>query len=81
MQRDLRLGRVLSVVVLVLGGTTTVGLCQDCTQETARWSQGPADAVYTTSGKSYFGSGTLLMVGDASDINSPQVLGLSLIHI
>ena len=69
------LRRVVSLALFVLGGTHAVGLCQDCTQETERWSQGPADAVFTASGQSYFGSGTHLMVGDASDINAPQVMG------
>lgn len=75
MYRILQLGRVTSLALVVLGGMTAVGLCQNTTQEVARWTQGPADAVFTAAGHSYFGSGTLLIVGDASDINAPRVVG------
>ncbi len=75
MNRISGLGRVLPLVIVILTGITAAGLCQTNTQEVARWPQGPADAVFTAAGHSYFGSGTLLIVGDASDINSPQVTG------
>jgi len=75
MYRILRLGSVLSQVFVVLAGMTAVGLCRDGTQEVKRWPRGPADAVVTTYTQSYFGSGTVLMVGDISDISFPRIVG------
>ena len=48
---------------------------QNCAQLVADWPHGPADAVYTAHGTSYFGSGTVLMIGDVSDISDPQIEG------
>ncbi len=62
----------LTAILLFLVAPATA---QDCARLTAEWPYGPADAVFTKHGKSYFGSGTALVFGDVSDLTNPRVEG------
>jgi hypothetical protein len=73
--------RALSSALVYLSVTaglvslTATAAGQDCAQLVARQSRGPADAVFTRFGASYFGAGTELMIGDISDIQEPEIAG------
>ncbi len=66
---------VTSILVAVLSCLSVPAAAQNCAQLVADWPHGPADAVYTAHGTSYFGSGTVLVIGDVSDISDPQIEG------
>lgn len=69
-------GLALSLsLAAILVGMTAPAAAQDCGQLAANWPHGPADAVFTAHGRSYFGSGTVLVIGDVSDIFNPRIEG------
>jgi hypothetical protein len=69
----------LTVVVSTLIAAASLSLAaaaaEECPQVVDRWPAGPADAVFTRAGRAYFGSGTVLTIGDVSVPSSPVVLG------
>jgi len=71
--------RPLTVVVSTLIAAASLSLAaaaaEECPQVVDRWPAGPADAVFTRAGRAYFGSGTVLTIGDVSVPSSPVVLG------
>jgi hypothetical protein len=71
--------RRLSVVVSTLIAAALLPIAavsaEECPQVVERWPAGPADAVFTRAGRSYFGSGTVLTIGDVTTPSSPSVLG------
>jgi len=75
MHISLRSGRVLSCFVIALTCIAAGGFAQDCNRVVDQWPHGPADEVFTTQRHSFFSSGTVLMVGDISDISTPVTVG------
>jgi len=71
--------RRLSVVVSTLIAAAVLPLAavaaDECPQLVDRWPAGPADAVFTRTGRTYFGSGTVLTIGDVTTPAAPVVLG------
>jgi hypothetical protein len=55
--------------------TPPSGLAAECPELVSRWPTGPTDAVFAEYGLSYFGGGTVLMIGDTSDPASPEIIG------
>jgi len=70
-----RLAVVVSTLIAAASLPIAPAVAAECPQVIDRWPAGPADAVYTRAGRTYFGSGTVLKIGDVSVPSSPVVLG------
>lgn len=68
-----RLTATLSALIAVASMPILAG-AEPCSELADRWPAGPADAVFTRSGRAYFGSGTVFTIGDLRNPASPVVL-------
>ena len=70
--------RRLAVIVFTLiaaGWLPMIGQAAgECPEVVDHWPAGPADAVFIRTGRAYFGSGTVLTIGDVTTPASPAVL-------
>ncbi len=66
-----------SLIALIAAASLPIAAAaaEHCPEVADRWPAGPADAVFTRAGRAYFGSGTVLTIGDVSVPSSPVVLG------
>jgi hypothetical protein len=63
---------VLATAAALIG---SVAGAQQCPQVLERWGYGPSDAVFSRTGRSYYGAGTVFTIGDVSAPAAPSVLG------
>jgi len=75
MQQSRSFAVLVSAIAAAASLAPAVVAAQQCPQVVEAWSYGPADAVFTRSGRAYYGSGTILVIGDVSDPATPAVLG------
>jgi len=75
MPHSRRLTVVVSTLIAASLLPVVAAAAEECPQVVERWPAGPADAVFIRTGRAYFGSGTVLTIGDVSVPSSPVVLG------
>ena len=63
---------IISILAISLSMSVSA---QDCPELVGRWPYGPTRAVAVDGDYAYFGSGTVLMVADVSNLASPNVVG------